>query len=189
MMLVLDNFDSFTYNLVQLIGCLNPQVVVKRSVNSELEAIKCLQPSHVVISPGPKDPCDAGISCAVIEHFAGKVPLLGVCLGHQAIASVFGAQIVAAPMPVHGHTASIQHCQQGLFRGVKQGIRVARYHSLVIDPESLPSEFDVIAHYGQIIMGIQHKVHRGLVGIQFHPESFLTESGVQLMRNFLQVKV
>ena len=189
MILVLDNFDSFTYNLVQLIGCLNPKVVVKRSSDSELEAIKSLQPTHIVISPGPKDPRDAGISCAVIEHFAGKVPLLGVCLGHQAIASVFGAQIVTAPMPVHGRTAPIQHCQQGLFRGVRQGLRVARYHSLVIDPVSLPFEFDVIARYGKIIMGIQHKVHRGLIGIQFHPESFLTESGVQLMRNFLQAKV
>jgi anthranilate synthase/aminodeoxychorismate synthase-like glutamine amidotransferase len=186
MILVIDNFDSFTFNLVQALGTFDSHILVKRSLSCHLEKIKSLEPSHIVLSPGPKSPQDAGVTCDVIKHFAGKVPILGVCLGHQAIAYSFGAQIVAAPLPVHGKTIPLKHCKRGIFHSIKQGLRVARYHSLVIDPKTLSDDFEVTASYNQIIMGIRHKKYRALEGIQFHPESFLTEQGPDMLSNFLK---
>jgi len=194
MLLILDNYDSFTWNLVQYFGELGQKAVVYRNDQITLQQIESLQPTAIVISPGPGTPDDAGISMAVIKHFAGKIPILGVCLGHQAIAQVFGGKIIHAKAIVHGKTSKIFHNNQGLFRHLTTPCTATRYHSLVVDKTSLPDTFEITAwtenSRGEIdeIMAIQHKNYPDcpVAGVQFHPESILTEQGHQLLRNFLK---
>lgn len=189
MLLLIDNYDSFTYNLYQYFCELGAQVLVKRNDALTLADIEALAPTHLVISPGPCTPDDAGISLAAIRHFAGKLPILGVCLGHQAIGQAFGARVVRARQVMHGKTSLIQHSGNGVFNGLAMPLTVTRYHSLVIDPSSLPAEFDVTAWTAREgerdeIMGIRHRT-LPLEGVQFHPESILSEQGHQLLQNFL----
>lgn len=189
MIVLIDNYDSFTYNLVQYFGQLGVEVTVFRNDATTIPQIEALRPSHLVISPGPCTPNEAGISLDAIRHFAGVLPILGVCLGHQAIAQAFGARIVRAPYPMHGKTSVIQHDCSGVFLDLPNPLRVTRYHSLEVEPASLPAEFAVSAwldsDYGREIMGIRHKT-LPLEGVQFHPESILSECGLQLLANFLR---
>ncbi|MGL9720636.1 aminodeoxychorismate synthase component II [Symbiopectobacterium sp.] len=189
MLLLIDNYDSFTYNLYQYFCELGAEVLVKRNDALTLADIEALAPTHLVISPGPCTPDYAGISLAAIRHFAGKLPILGVCLGHQAMGQAFGARVVRAHQVMHGKTFVIQHTGSGVFSGLALPLTVTRYHSLVIDPASLPAEFDVTAwteREGERdeIMGIRHRT-LPLEGVQFHPESILSEQGHQLLQNFL----
>ncbi|WP_045854054.1 aminodeoxychorismate synthase component 2 [Raoultella terrigena] len=186
MILLIDNYDSFTWNLYQYFCELGAEVLVKRNDELTLEEIAALAPEKIVISPGPCTPDESGISLAVIGHYAGKVPLLGVCLGHQAIAQVFGATIVRAAKVMHGKTSPISHDGRGVFQGLNNPLTVTRYHSLVIDPDTLPDCFAVTARSesGEI-MAIRHR-EWDLEGVQFHPESILSEQGHQLLANFLR---
>jgi anthranilate synthase/aminodeoxychorismate synthase-like glutamine amidotransferase len=191
MILVIDNYDSFTYNLVQRLGEIDPalDLIVQRNDQLTLEEIAALAPSHLIISPGPCTPREAGISCDAITRFAGQIPILGVCLGHQAIGHAFGAQIVRAEKLMHGKTDLIHHDAVGLFEGLDNPFQATRYHSLVIKPGTLPGEFEVCAWAdapggGREIMGIRHR-ELPLFGVQFHPESFLTPSGVHILERFL----
>ncbi|QZN95689.1 aminodeoxychorismate synthase component II [Symbiopectobacterium purcellii] len=189
MLLLIDNYDSFTYNLYQYFCELGAEVLVKRNDALTLADIETLAPTHLVISPGPCTPDDAGISLAAIRHFAGKLPILGVCLGHQAMGQAFGARVVRAREVMHGKTSVIQHTGSGVFSGLALPLTVTRYHSLVIDPASLPTAFDVTAWTERDgerdeIMGIRHRT-LPLEGVQFHPESILSEQGHQLLQNFL----
>lgn len=192
MLLMIDNYDSFTWNLVQYFAELGHDTLVRRNDEINLDDIIALNPSRLVISPGPCSPNEAGISLAAIRHFAGKIPLLGVCLGHQAIAQAFGGQIVRAKQVVHGKNSWIRHNHQSVFRGLKDPLSVTRYHSLVVEMASLPAEFMVTAwtehEDGRIneIMGIAHR-ELPIHGVQFHPEAILTEQGHQLLANFLQI--
>jgi anthranilate synthase component 2 len=189
-LLMLDNYDSFTYNLVSYFRELGTEVEVYRNDALSLAAIEALQPSHIVVSPGPCTPNEAGISLDLIKHFAGKIPILGVCLGHQCIGQVFGAKVVRARQVMHGKTCLVEHTEQGVFKGLAQPLEVTRYHSLVIDPDSLPDCLAVTAwshtEDGQkdAIMGVQHR-HLDVQGVQFHPESVLTKQGHELLANFL----
>ena len=186
MILLIDNYDSFTWNLYQYFCELGAEVLVKRNDELTLEEIATLAPEKIVISPGPCTPDESGISLAVIGHYAGKVPLLGVCLGHQAIAQVFGATIVRAAKVMHGKTSPISHDGRGVFQGLNNPLTVTRYHSLVIDPGTLPECFDVTARSESgDIMAIRHR-EWDLEGVQFHPESILSEQGHQLLANFLK---
>ncbi|WP_159237884.1 aminodeoxychorismate synthase component 2 [Raoultella terrigena] len=186
MILLIDNYDSFTWNLYQYFCELGAEVLVKRNDELTLEEIAALAPEKIVISPGPCTPDESGISLAVIGHYAGKVPLLGVCLGHQAIAQVFGATIVRAAKVMHGKTSPISHDGRGVFQGLNNPLTVTRYHSLVIAPDTLPDCFAVTARSesGEI-MAIRHR-EWDLEGVQFHPESILSEQGHQLLANFLK---
>jgi para-aminobenzoate synthetase component II len=188
MLLMIDNYDSLTYNLAQALGALGTKLVVARNDAITLDEIERMAPDHLVISPGPCTPNEAGISLAAIRRFGGRIPLLGVCLGHQSLAQAFGAQIVRAPEPTHGKTALVEHDGQGVFRGLKRNLRVARYHSLMVDPHTLPGCFEVTASFRGIIMGIRHRELPNLEGVQFHPESFLTAEGPQMLRNFLDYR-
>ncbi|APZ05298.1 aminodeoxychorismate synthase component 2 [Kosakonia cowanii] len=185
MILLIDNYDSFTWNLYQYFCELGAHVEVRRNDELTLADIEMLAPQKMVISPGPCTPDESGISLDVIAHYAGKLPILGVCLGHQAIAQVFGATIVRAAKVMHGKTSPITHSSSGVFSGLNNPLTVTRYHSLVIDPPTLPDCFEVTAwsESGEI-MGIRHKVW-DLEGVQFHPESILSEQGHQLLENFL----
>ncbi|KFC77490.1 aminodeoxychorismate synthase component 2 [Buttiauxella agrestis] len=186
MLLLIDNYDSFTWNLYQYFCELGAEVVVKRNDELTLSDISALVPEKLVISPGPCTPTEAGISLAAITHFAGQLPILGVCLGHQAIAQAFGATIVRAEKVMHGKTSAITHNNSGVFNGLNNPLTVTRYHSLVIDPATLPDCFDVTAWTDkQEIMGIRHREFE-LEGVQFHPESILSEQGHQLLANFLK---
>ncbi|GGI79049.1 anthranilate synthase component II [Shewanella gelidii] len=187
MLLMIDNYDSFTFNLVQYFQQLGQEVVVKRNDEVTIAQIEALQPSHIVISPGPCSPNEAGISMAVIRHFAGNIPLLGVCLGHQAIAQVFGAKIVKAKRVMHGKTSQISHHGAGLFEGLNHPLRVTRYHSLLV--EQLPDGFVMDAwlddpEQGLEIMAMRHQ-KLPIWGVQFHPESILTEQGLSLLKHFI----
>ena len=185
MILLIDNYDSFTWNLYQYFCELGAEVVVKRNDELTLAQIEALNPAKIVISPGPCTPDEAGISLAVIRHYAGRVPILGVCLGHQAMAQAFGATIVRAARVMHGKTSPITHSGQGVFQGLANPLTVTRYHSLIIDPATLPDDFVVTAwSETREIMGIRHK-EWDLEGVQFHPESILSEQGHQLLANFL----
>ncbi|WP_173425679.1 anthranilate synthase component II [Rheinheimera mesophila] len=187
MILLIDNYDSFTYNLVQYFAELGEQVVVRRNDEISLTQIAAIRPSSLVISPGPCSPDQAGISLAAIEHFAGRMPILGVCLGHQAIAQVFGAKVVRAQTVMHGKNSLIKHQQRDLFAGLNNPLSVTRYHSLVVQKESLPDEFSIEAWTESDeaeIMALSHK-KLPLYGVQFHPEAILTEQGHQLLQNFL----
>ncbi|MCD9485815.1 aminodeoxychorismate/anthranilate synthase component II [Photobacterium iliopiscarium] len=190
MLLIIDNYDSFTYNLYQYFCELGAEVVVVRNDEIDIAAIEALAPTHLVISPGPCTPNDAGISLQAIEYFAGKLPILGVCLGHQSLAQVFGGDVVRARQVMHGKTSSIYHTDRGVFEGLNNPLTVTRYHSLVVKAATLPDCFEITA-WTQLngefdeIMGIRHKI-LDLEGVQFHPESILTEQGHQLLANFLQ---
>ena len=193
MLLMIDNYDSFTYNLVQYFGELGETVTTIRNDQATLDELIALKPDHVVVSPGPCDPDQAGISLQVIEHFSGKVPLLGVCLGHQAIGQAFGGTIIRAPMVMHGKTSSIHHDGQGVFLSLNQPLVQTRYHSLVIDPASVPDCLDITAwsrdglDEPEAIMGVRHK-QLTVEGVQFHPESIASHQGHKLLRNFLAVR-
>ncbi|MFP1726951.1 aminodeoxychorismate synthase component II [Lonsdalea quercina] len=190
MLLIIDNYDSFTYNLYQYFCELGEEVVVKRNDELSLEAIERLSPQHLVISPGPCTPNEAGISLQAIRHFAGQLPILGVCLGHQALGQAFGAQVVRAREVMHGKTSLIRHRDVGVFTGLAQPLTVTRYHSLIVDSASLPDCFEITAwtenSAGTLdeIMGIRHR-SLPLEGVQFHPESILSQQGHELLRNFL----
>ncbi len=188
-LLIIDNYDSFTYNLYQYFCQLGADVVVRRNDTLTLADIEAMSPTHLVISPGPCTPDDAGISLDAIRHFAGKLPILGVCLGHQALAQVFGANVVRARQVMHGKTSPVVHQNQGVFQGLNNPLTVTRYHSLVVERESLSEAFDITAwteRDGEFdeIMGIRHR-ELPLEGVQFHPESIMTEQGHQLLANFL----
>lgn len=185
MILVIDNYDSFTYNLVHYIGESGHEVIVKRNDEVTLSDIDVLQPEKIVISPGPCTPNEAGISVQLVQH--SKVPLLGVCLGHQSIGAAFGAKIIKAPQIFHGKTSEVQHSGEGLFKDIPSSFLVVRYHSLIIDNLTLPKELSVtctILDSPDIIMGIEHKT-KPIFGVQFHPESIDTDHGMQLINNFL----
>jgi anthranilate synthase component 2 len=185
MLLMLDNYDSFTYNLVQYLGELGQEVKVYRNDEITVDAVEKLKPSHIVISPGPCTPNEAGISVPLIKALAGKVPILGVCLGHQAIGQAFGGKIVHAKQVMHGKTSPIRHDSRGVFRGLPGGYTATRYHSLVIEKASLPAELEVSAWTDDgEIMGVRHR-NLKVEGVQFHPESILTEHGHALLKNFL----
>lgn len=191
MLLMIDNYDSFTYNLVQYFGELGAEVQVYRNDKINLEKIEELAPKHIVISPGPCTPDQAGISIAVIKHFAGKIPLLGVCLGHQSIGQAFGGKIVQAKQIMHGKTSAIYHNNTSVFKNLPNPFEATRYHSLVIEQNSLPECLEITA-WSQTpeadmeeIMGIQHKT-LAIMGVQFHPESILTKQGHALLENFLK---
>ncbi|WP_442483761.1 anthranilate synthase component II [Aeoliella sp. SH292] len=193
MILVIDNYDSFTYNLVQRLGEIDPTLDVRVVRNDEwtVEEIEASKPERLIVSPGPCTPNEAGVSMAAIKHMAGKVPVLGVCLGHQSMGQVYGGTIVRARNLMHGKVDQIHHTGEGLFAGIENPMQATRYHSLVIDPDTLSDEFVVTAwanepHGGREIMAIQHR-ELPLYGVQFHPESFLTHRGFDLLRAFLAV--
>ncbi|AMH00172.1 TPA: aminodeoxychorismate synthase component II [Serratia liquefaciens] len=190
MLLLIDNYDSFTYNLYQYFCELGAEVLVKRNDELQLADIERLAPQRLVISPGPCTPNEAGISLAAIQHFAGKLPILGVCLGHQALGQAFGAKVVRAREVMHGKTSAIRHLDSGVFRGLNNPLTVTRYHSLVLEAATLPDCFEVTAWSERDgvrdeIMGIRHR-QLALEGVQFHPESILSEQGHQLLNNFLK---
>ena len=188
MLLMIDNYDSFTYNLVQYFGELGEDVRVFRNDEIDLEAITALKPDHIVISPGPCTPNEAGISVPVIQAFAGQVPILGVCLGHQSIGQAFGGKIIRAQQLMHGKTSMIHHQDVGVFAGLPNPLRATRYHSLVIERDSLPDCLEITAWTDDgEIMGVRHKT-LPIEGVQFHPESILTEYGHEMLANFLKVK-
>ena len=184
MIFVLDNYDSFTYNLVQLLGELGAELEVRRNDQTTVEEIESLKPEAIVLSPGPGRPEDSGILMETIHHFAGMVPILGVCLGHQAIGEVFGGKVVAAPSLVHGKTTEVLHDGKTIFRGLPQSFPAARYHSLVVAPNCIPAALEVSAHTkGGVVMGLRHR-QLLIEGVQFHPESILTTAGPLLLKNF-----
>ncbi|HIE50133.1 MAG TPA: aminodeoxychorismate/anthranilate synthase component II [Armatimonadetes bacterium] len=185
MLVMIDNYDSFTYNLVQYLGELGADIRVFRNDKVTLEEIEGLRPEHIVISPGPCTPNEAGISCEVIGHFAGKVPILGVCLGHQCIGQVFGGRVVRAPRLMHGKTSLIYHDGRTIFAGLPNPFEAVRYHSLIVERETLPDCLEITAWTDwNEIMGLRHKA-LPVEGVQFHPESILTKPGLDLLRNFL----
>jgi anthranilate synthase/aminodeoxychorismate synthase-like glutamine amidotransferase len=187
MILLLDNYDSFTYNLAQYLGELGCNVEVHRNDKISVEEIARRKPDRIVISPGPCTPKEAGISVELIQRLAGKFPILGVCLGHQAIGAAFGGKVVRAPKLFHGKTSSIHHDGKGVFRNLADPFTATRYHSLIVERKSLPSGLTITAETDDgIIMGFRHRRHK-LEGVQFHPESVLTECGKQLLKNFLSL--
>ena len=191
MLLMIDNYDSFTFNLVQYFGELGADVVVRRNDEISSEEIAALAPSHLVISPGPCTPAQAGLSVEAIKTFAGKIPILGVCLGHQSIGVAFGGRIVRAGQVMHGKTSPVFHADGGVFSGLENPLVATRYHSLVIEKATLPDVLEITAwtedEQGDVdeIMGVRHK-HLAVEGVQFHPESILTRQGHQLLQNFLE---
>ncbi len=192
MILMIDNYDSFTWNIVQYLGELGAEVVVRRNDEITLADIEAMAPRKIVISPGPCTPNEAGISMATLQHFAGRIPMLGVCLGHQSLGQVFGGRVIRAEGGVmHGKTSPIFHAGEGVFRGLPSPFRATRYHSLVVECRSLPACLEITAwtqtQEGGIeyIMGLKHKEY-AIEGVQFHPESILTEHGHQLLKNFLE---
>jgi anthranilate synthase/aminodeoxychorismate synthase-like glutamine amidotransferase len=186
MILLIDNYDSFTYNLAQYLGQLGETLEVRRNDQITLDEIAAKKPDRIVISPGPGTPEDAGICVEVIRRFAGKIPLLGVCLGHQAIGYAFGGRVVRAPKLMHGKTSRIHHDSKTIFRKLPQDFVATRYHSLIVEKKGLPGELEISAETEALIMGLRHRKLR-IEGVQFHPESVLTEVGLQMLRNFLKL--
>jgi len=187
MILVIDNYDSFTYNLVQYVGELGEEIVVRRNDEITLDDIETNLPGRILISPGPGCPADAGISLELIKQLAGRVPIMGVCLGHQAIGEAFGGRVVRASTVVHGKSSEITHDGKSIFRDVDSPFRAGRYHSLIVERESLPACLEVSAETRDgVIMGLRHR-EKKIEGVQFHPESILTPEGKKLLRNFLQL--
>jgi len=188
MVLVIDNYDSFTYNLVQYLGELGATVVVRRNDEATIDQLRGLTHDRVVISPGPGRPEQAGVSLDVIKEFGPRMPLLGVCLGHQAIGLAFGGEVIRAPQPVHGKTSTVEHNGQGVFKGLAASFQAGRYHSLVVSGKTMPKELEVLARTKDdgLVMGLRHRslpIH----GVQFHPESVLTNEGRRILRNFLEM--
>ena len=191
MVFVLDNYDSFTYNLVQYLGELGAEVEVRRNDEVNVREVETLGPERIVVSPGPCTPQEAGISIELIRHFAGKVPVLGVCLGHQAIGAAFGGQVVRAKNLMHGKTSQVEHDGKTIFRGLSSPMTATRYHSLIVAEDALPSDLEVSAWTldkdgTRVIMGLRHKKF-AVEGVQFHPESVLTDEGKTLVMNFLEL--
>ena len=188
MVLVIDNYDSFTYNLVQYLGELGANVSVRRNDAITSQEIRTLSPARILISPGPGRPEDAGITLQVIREFAPTLPMLGVCLGHQAMGMAFGGSVVRAPLPMHGKTSTVEHDRRGIFSGISSSFQASRYHSLVVADEQLPAELEVSARAKEdgLIMGLRHR-QWPMHGVQFHPESILTPEGRRILRNFLEL--
>jgi anthranilate synthase/aminodeoxychorismate synthase-like glutamine amidotransferase len=186
--LVIDNYDSFTYNLVQYLGELGAKVIVRRNDEATIDELKSLGHARVVISPGPGRPEQAGVSLQVIKEFGPRMPVLGVCLGHQAIGLAFGGEVVRAPLPIHGKTSTVEHTGKGVFSGVTSSFQAGRYHSLVVSEPTLPPELEVIARTKEdgLVMGVRHRA-MPIHGVQFHPESVLTHEGRRILRNFLEM--
>jgi len=186
MLLVIDNYDSFTYNIVQYLGGLGAEVSVFRNDKITVDGIRELNPDGLVLSPGPCTPQEAGISVDVVKHFHQSIPILGVCLGHQAIAEAFGGRVVKAPSIVHGKTAQLYHKGEGILQGIENPFVAARYHSLVVEKESLPDALQVIAWSSDdIVMALRHR-NKPVFGVQFHPESIATPAGLKIIKNFLE---
>jgi anthranilate synthase/aminodeoxychorismate synthase-like glutamine amidotransferase len=186
--LVIDNYDSFTYNLVQYLGELGATMVVRRNDEATIDELRALTHTRVVISPGPGRPEQAGISLDVIKEFGPRMPLLGVCLGHQAIGLTFGGEVIRAPQPIHGKTSTVEHNAAGLFAGLASPFQAGRYHSLIVGERTLPSELEVTARTKDdgLVMGLRHRT-LPIHGVQFHPESVLTNEGRRILRNFLEL--
>jgi para-aminobenzoate synthetase component 2 len=186
MILVIDNYDSFTYNLVQYLGEIGEEVVVRRNDGIDLEGIEALKPDHILISPGPCTPNEAGVSLSLIDHFKGRIPIFGVCLGHQAIGQAFGGDVIRAERLMHGKTSPIHHDGRTLFEGLPTPFTATRYHSLIVKAETLPDCLEVSARTEEgEIMALRHKEYP-IEGVQFHPESIITDHGHQILRNFIQ---
>jgi anthranilate synthase/aminodeoxychorismate synthase-like glutamine amidotransferase len=191
MVFVLDNYDSFTYNLVQYLGELGAEVAVRRNDQITVAEVEALHPERILLSPGPCTPQEAGISIELIRHFAGKLPILGVCLGHQAIGAAFGGKVVRAPKLMHGKTSEVQHDGKTIFNGLPSPMTATRYHSLIVQEKGLPKDLEISAYAtenggSRVIMGLRHKRFR-VEGVQFHPESVLTADGKKLIANFLRL--
>lgn len=185
MVLIIDNYDSFTYNLVHIVAAETDNYKVIRNDAMTLEEIKELKPSKILISPGPGRPHDAGITEEVIKELGKEIPILGVCLGHQAIGEVFGAEVVYAPTLMHGKVSNVEHDGKSIFEGVEENFVATRYHSLVLAPDSIPQELEISARTGDIVMGVRHREYP-IEGIQFHPESILTTEGPKMVKNWLR---
>ena len=187
MLVLIDNYDSFTYNLVHFLGELGTASEVIRNDKTSADAVLEMKPTAIVLSPGPCTPNEAGVCLDLIEKAAGKVPLLGVCLGHQAIGQAYGGKVIRAPLPMHGKLSEIRHTDKGVFKGLPQPVEVTRYHSLIVERESLPDCLEITAETDDgIIMGLQHKTHP-VHGVQFHPESIASQKGHALLANFLEL--
>jgi anthranilate synthase component 2 len=187
MVFVLDNYDSFTYNLVQYMGELGAEMTIRRNDELTVDEVEALEPERILLSPGPCTPNEAGISIDLIRRFAGKVPILGVCLGHQAIGAAFGGNVVRAPQLMHGKTSEVTHDGKTVFSGLQSPMTCTRYHSLIVAEEGLPEELEISARTADgTIMGLRHREH-AVEGVQFHPESVLTQDGKRLIKNFLEL--
>jgi len=187
MVFVLDNYDSFTYNLVQYMGELGAEITVHRNDELTVEQVEALAPEHILLSPGPCTPQEAGISIDLVRHFAGKIPVLGVCLGHQAIGAAFGGEVIRAPQLMHGKTSAVEHDGKTIFSGIATPMTCTRYHSLIVSEKGLPKDLEISARTADgTIMGLRHKKY-AVEGVQFHPESVLTEDGKHLIKNFLEM--
>jgi anthranilate synthase component 2 len=187
MVFVLDNYDSFTYNLVQYMGELGAEMTVRRNDELTVDEVEALEPDRILLSPGPCTPQEAGISIDLVRHFAGKVPVLGVCLGHQAIGAAFGGDVVRAPQLMHGKTSDVAHDGKTIFSGIQSPMICTRYHSLIVAEKGLPDELEITARTADgTIMGLRHRQH-AVEGVQFHPESVLTQDGKRLIKNFLEL--
>ena len=187
MILLLDNYDSFTYNLAQYLGQMGQELLIRRNDEITLDEIEARAPERIVISPGPCTPKEAGVSVPLIERFAGKIPILGVCLGHQSIGAAFGGHVIRAPKVMHGKTSRIHHDGETIFYGLPQDFQATRYHSLIVERKTLPRELEISAETSDgIIMGLRHRKMK-VEGVQFHPESVLTDAGFRLLENFLSI--
>jgi anthranilate synthase/aminodeoxychorismate synthase-like glutamine amidotransferase len=191
MVFVLDNYDSFTYNLVQYLGELGAKIEVRRNDELTVEEVEALKPERILLSPGPCTPSEAGILVPLIRHMAGKAPILGVCLGHQAIGEAFGGKVIRARQLMHGKTSAVEHDGKGIFAGLPTPLTCTRYHSLIVEEDTLPSDLEITARTherkgGSVIMGLRHR-SLPIEGVQFHPESVLTEGGRQMIRNFMEM--
>ena len=187
MVFVLDNYDSFTYNLVQYMGEMGAEMTIRRNDELSVDEVEALAPERILLSPGPCTPQEAGISIELIQRFAGKVPILGVCLGHQAIGAAFGGEVVRAPRLMHGKTSEVEHDGKTVFTGIASPMTCTRYHSLIVSEKNLPAELEVSARTADgTIMGLRHRNYP-VEGVQFHPESVLTDDGKRLIRNFLEL--
>jgi anthranilate synthase/aminodeoxychorismate synthase-like glutamine amidotransferase len=185
MILIIDNYDSFTYNLVQYVGELGGEISVFRNDSITADEVEKIKPTHIILSPGPKRPEDSGVCIDIIKRFSGKFPILGVCLGHQAIGLIFGGKVINAPKIMHGKLSDIYHDGKSIFKGLKNPFKATRYHSLAVDSKDLPDELEISAKTQDgTIMGLRHKKYP-VEGVQFHPESFLTNGGKRLLKNFL----